>query len=340
MRKVFRNDSERSIWLQDLVSLLEEGFSLSESLSLMKELHTYKKAKFCADLYKGLIEGSELSTQLKSGGFTNEIVSYLYFSEKYGNLIEGLSNVKEILRKRNETVRKTAKMISYPVFLSFIIIIMAIVMAEGVFPHFEQYFTTIDHQLPYLTKLVIALLSAFNPMTIALTIIGLLLTVLLLKRKPYHDRLYFVLKIPFLRTFIRSLVTYYVAAQLAPMLKHGLSLQRSLQIMSEESSNLFFQREATSISYYLLEGETLSEVLRSRGYYEPHFASIVALGERKGRLGQELERYSSYLFQNLYEDIQRKVAIAQPMILSAVGLIILIIFLSMMLPIFHMIDAM
>ncbi|UCZ54572.1 type II secretion system F family protein [Bacillus shivajii] len=340
MKRVFRNDLDRSLWLEDLVSLLEEGFSLGESLLLLTNIHRGRKRVFIKELYEGLLEGEQLSTQLRNGGFSKEIISYLYFMEKYGEIIEGLKNMKELLRKKYETQKQVKKTLNYPLFLFIIMVLMISVMAEGVLPQFEQYFAQMNHELPFLTRGMIFLLSLLNPLTLLIALFTLLLFLLWLNKKSLEEKLHFILKVPYIRTFTRSYLTYYFTAQLAPMLNHGFSLKQSLKVMSKESYNPFLQEEAKYIYFHLLEGEPLPEVLKERGYYEDHLPTIVALGEKKGQLGKELDRYANFLFEKYYEDMQNKISIAQPLILTLIGTIILVIFLSMMMPVFQMVDAM
>ncbi|MBU9712239.1 competence type IV pilus assembly protein ComGB [Evansella tamaricis] len=338
-KRVFRNNLARSDWLLQLHSLFDEGYSLSESLQLLMEFEKGKRKDWCRNLYLALEAGDDLAPQLSAGGFSKEVINIIHLSERYGDLKKGLMNGSSILKKKHELSHKGKKVLSYPLFLFVGLIIMGSILSEGVFPHFLAFFESVDQELPVMTKLVIVLLSIFK-LPVLLVLLGIIFLVIIwFRRKSVYEQIHFCMKIPFIRPVMKTILTYYLASQLAPLLVNGFSLHRALVILQEDSQLPFFQIEATSIMQDLINGDLLSESIEKRTYFEGQLSSIIALGEAKGSIGKELEKYANFLFRTTFDRIQHGMTVLQPMLIGLIGIVVMFLFLSMMLPIFHIVDG-
>nr|WP_281419632.1 competence type IV pilus assembly protein ComGB [Bacillus alkalicola] len=330
---------ERCEWLERLHSLLSEGYSLSYSLLMLKEFETESGRRWCESVYDALQSGEEFIYPLREGGFSKEVINCIFLADKYGDLREGLIQGALILKKKYELSQKGRKMLSYPIFLFFGLLIMIGIMSEGVFPHFTMFFDSMGQDLPWLTKLVVSLLSFFQLPVLLLIFTIVLGVIIWFRRKTLNEQLTLLLKLPILRSVTKSFLTYYFASQLAPLLENGFSLHQSLLILKEHSQISFFQNEADAISNDLRNGFLLSESIRNRPYYEVQLASVIAFGEAKGSVGKELERFSNILFNRFYEKLQKLLSVSQPVLIGGIGFIVMVLFLSMMLPIFNIVDG-
>lgn len=339
MNGLFRNDSLRSDFLFQLSSLLEEGYSFSEAIQLYIEFTEGKKKKWVQSIYEELLEGESFSEQLLSGGFPKELISYLFFVERFGDFQHGLMQASIILKKRDELKRKIRKLLHYPSFLLLGLIVISSVMIEGVLPKFDYFFDSMDQELPWISRAMLTIASWFQlPILITFSVIVIIL-VAWFKRKPVIEQVDFLIKVPLINSYLKHLLTYYFTSQLAPLLKNGLSLYDTLKMIEKDSLLSFFQSDAQSLSYGLQSGNPLTELIKKREYYLPQLSAIILLGEKKGNLGAELERFSNYLFQHMYEKTYRYIQLFQPLFLCLIGVLVLLLFLAMMMPIFSILDG-
>jgi type IV pilus assembly protein PilC len=97
--------------------------------------------------------------------------------------------------------------------------------------------------------------------------------------------------------------------ELAALLRAGLPLLQSLDIMLERMRNPLFQRVLTDVRNKVKSGTALSDAFRSHGDLFPRIysASLVA-GEKSGGLETVLQRYVAYL--KLSEATKKKVVAA------------------------------
>lgn len=339
MNGLFRNDSLRSDFLFQLSSLLEEGYSFSEAIQLYMEFIEGKKKKWVLSIYEELLEGECFSEQLLSGGFPKELISYLLFMERFGDFQQGLMQASIILKKRDDLKQKIRKLFHYPAFLFLGLLVISSVMVQGVLPQFEHFFDSMGQDLPLISQVMLTLASWFQ---LPLLFILLLLVIIMgvwFKRKPVFEQVDFLIKVPLINNYLKNLLTYYFTSQLAPLLKNGLSLYDTLKMIESDSLLSFFQNDAKDLSYGLQAGNPLTELIKKRDYYLPQLPAIILLGETKGNLGAELERFSNYLFQQMYEKMYRYIQLFQPVFLCLIGILIILLFLAMMMPIFSMLDG-
>jgi type IV pilus assembly protein PilC len=90
------------------------------------------------------------------------------------------------------------------------------------------------------------------------------------------------------------------AQELAALLKAGLPLFQSLDVMLERQRNPLLRQSLGAVREKVKSGTALSEAFRQEGdFYPPIFSASLVAGERSGNLDQVLRRFSAHLRLNL-----------------------------------------
>ena len=90
------------------------------------------------------------------------------------------------------------------------------------------------------------------------------------------------------------------AQELAALLKAGLPLFQSLDVMLERQRNPLLRQSLASVREKVKSGTALSDAFRQEGdLYPPIFSASLVAGERSGNLDQVLRRFSAHLRLNL-----------------------------------------
>jgi len=88
--------------------------------------------------------------------------------------------------------------------------------------------------------------------------------------------------------------------ELAALLKAGLPLLQSLDVMLERQANATFKRSLTTIRDKIKTGVSLSDAFKAEGELYPSiFSSTLVAGERSGNLEGVIRRYVQYLSLSL-----------------------------------------
>jgi type IV pilus assembly protein PilC len=123
--------------------------------------------------------------------------------------------------------------------------------------------------------------------------------------------------------------------EFSALLRAGLPILTSLDILIDRRKNLVFKKALENIRERVKGGESLSEAFAAQGELFPKlYAASLASGERSGELPNVLKRYISYTRSIM--TIQKKVvgALIYPAILVCVSIVIVVIMLFKVIPAF------
>jgi type IV pilus assembly protein PilC len=124
--------------------------------------------------------------------------------------------------------------------------------------------------------------------------------------------------------------------QFSTMIDAGLPLVQCLKIMADQTDNPTLKSMLRDINNSVQSGATLSDALRK---YPQHFDSLycnlVAAGETAGILDAILKRLSEYIEKA--EKLKRKVksALAYPLIVLGVGVVVMLVIMIFVIPTFE-----
>jgi type IV pilus assembly protein PilC len=126
------------------------------------------------------------------------------------------------------------------------------------------------------------------------------------------------------------------AQELAALLKAGLPLFQSLDVMLERQRDPLFRRSLTTVRDRVKSGVALSEAFRAEGdLYPPIFAASLVAGERSGSLETVLRRFVSYLRLNLTLKKKAISASVYPAVLLCTMLALVMVLLVYVIPNFR-----
>lgn len=120
------------------------------------------------------------------------------------------------------------------------------------------------------------------------------------------------------RTRVAPGLLLIFAQELAALLKAGLPLLQSLDVMLERQKDPLFRRSLASVREKVKGGTALSEAFRAEGeLYPPIFAASLIAGERSGALEGVLRRFAQHL--RLNQALKKKAVAASiyPLVLLA-----------------------
>ncbi|MDX9701450.1 MAG: type II secretion system F family protein [Candidatus Auribacterota bacterium] len=135
----------------------------------------------------------------------------------------------------------------------------------------------------------------------------------------------------FQRITIRDLGAF--TRQLADLLDSGVTLYRSVQILYEQCTNPPFKKVLGEIQQSIKDGNTLHESLsRHPKVFSSLFVNMVKSGEIGGMLEAVLERLADFTEQEDETRSKIKSAMVYPMLMGAVGILMIVILLTFVIP--------
>lgn len=124
-----------------------------------------------------------------------------------------------------------------------------------------------------------------------------------------------------------------VTKQLATMLKAGLSIVDSLQLLVEEHPKPHWQYLLAKIKHQIIKGDPLSQVLSEHHAIFPSlYSEIIAIGELTGQLDLSFEQLAIELEKSIQLQKRIKKAMRYPLFLLSVSISVTLIMLLFVLP--------
>jgi competence protein ComGB len=334
--------ASQGVFLYKLGLLLSQGYSLNNSIELLRSQLPYKEQDLLDELLDILSAGNPVVDVFSRLNLPNEVISSLSINSVNGNLTVSLMENGTFIKKKAEWSEKLNKAIRYPLFLLFLTAWIGILFYHFLFPQFSLLFSSLEVKTPVFTSIMLSILSIFPFIVIAAFIIVLIswIAFYFFKRKAsYSDQMSLLLSVPILKTFLVLINSHYFSINFGSMLKSGLSVTDALIVMEKHMKKGFYQEESIRLQKGLLDGKALPELLLKKPFYAKQMIEIVRFGQARGALGSELIQYGEWIFLELEEKILSHLQKIQPVLFALIGGIVLLMFASMLLPMFKLMDA-
>ncbi len=334
---------DQAIFLKRLSSLLEKGYSLNDAMKFTSiDLSDEKKQDvlFCLrELSKGVL----LRSAFEKLQFHSEVLSYLYFAEKHGELDIALREGGEMLNRKLIQHEKLKKVLQYPLFLFFTIGILMYISQSVIAPQFQQIYRSMNLKQSFLVEVLFFIFQGSTYFMVFIVIIfigGSIFYVTFFNKLLPQEKMRISLKIPLWKKFAVPLNSYYFSLQLSNLLKGGLSIYESLTVFENQDLLPFYRDEAAWFIGQLKKGDRFEVLVERNDFYEKELTQVVAHGQANGHLARELYTYSQFVLERIETKMVKWILLIQPAAYLAVGLTVLIMYLSMILPMYQMMEAM
>lgn len=338
-----KKSDDQGKFLKRLGDLLQKGYSFSEAIDFLllpKEKNTLKlKKRMIGSLQKGESVSSVINKQLN---IPSHVSAQIYFAEHHGQMGHTLSEAGNYLIKRRENQQKIRQVIQYPFMLIIISILMMVLLRKVLFPRFQSLYTSIGYEpsanLLHLLHFIERFPAIFSIFLLSLIICTIVFS--LFKKRISPIKISFTLcKIPYLSNYLKLGHSHFFARELSFLLTSGVSITESLLIIESQSFRPTLQYVSKKLIGELKEGKPFHECFSSLPFFQKELPFVVHHGQSNGRLAEELRLYSEICFQELEESTNALLKYIQPMIFTFVGLFIMAIYFSIMMPLFQMMQG-
>ncbi|MGX7196051.1 competence type IV pilus assembly protein ComGB [Enterococcus olivae] len=320
----------RKSFLAILVALLENGFSLQESIEVIQRSGQFQEGQL-QKFSRGLFLGETIAHCFAQIDFSVHQVVQIQLAETHGDIQHTLATMlqhMELFEKQQKELRKVA---AYPVLLLFFVFSLLIGMRLFLLPPLLQSgMLPVDHWgMLFLRYAPIVLL-------VVLVVLGngVLALFLYFKRRTVLEKASFFARLPLTGTLYALYQTSCFSLEWGRLFKQGLEAQQILTQMSQINPSSLLAAVAKEVDEGLSQGKTLAEQLADYRFLTLEFPLIIYQGEVKGKLGEELLLYSQLLLTKFISKVEKGIQWIQPLVFLFIAVLILAIYMAMFLPIY------
>lgn len=334
---------------KNLGSMLEAGLPLTRALAVLERQTRNKKLKnIFLKIQDNVSKGETLSKSFAEfpGVFPKIFVSMVKAGEESGSIARSLKSIAEQMEKNHLLVKRLRGAMIYPAIVVSVMIVISILLLIFLVPTLTQTFSELDLDLPLSTKIIIGLSSFLKNNTLSSILILIFLvsfTAFVFRTKSGKRVLsYSFLKLPIISNLIKESNSARTARTLSSLLSAGVDFLVAIQITRDVIQNPFYKKILESAEENVRKGDTISSVFldrRTQNFYPPFVGEMVSIGEETGKLSQMFENVASFYEEEINQKTKNFSTIVEPILMVCIGLFVGIFAVSMLGPIYSLVDA-
>ena len=272
--------------------------------------------------------------------FSAFYVSMVQIGEMTGMLDETflrLYTYIEFDKQMREDIRAALR---YPIFVIIAMTIAIIIVNVFVIPSFTKVFASLHTELPLITRMLMGF-SAFMVKYWMLILAGLAGATLGFRwyintpdGRYKWDRYKF--KLPIAGKIIYKGTLARFARSLALAFKSGIPIVQGLNVVGMVVDNQYMRARVEQMRDGVERGESISRTATASGVFNPVVLQMIAVGEETGEMDSLMLEVAGMYEREVAYDIKNLSAQIEPIMIMALGAMVLVLALGIFLPMWSM----
>jgi general secretion pathway protein F len=340
IRRQRLSNADLTLLTRQWATLIAAGLTIEQTLSAaIDQSESASTRQLIAGIRNEITAGHSLSEALNRYPtvFPPIYRALIRSGEKSGELEQILLRLADYLENRHALRQKILQALLYPALVTLVALgviggMMAFVVPQvvGVFRHSKQ-------ALPFLTQALVWIsdfLRIAGPWLLLAGVLGLIGGLRLLRHEATRRRFHrSVLQVPILGRLLRTLDSARFAQTLSILVGGGVPLLNALEAGRDVMLLLPLRDSVDNAIGRVREGSGLARALSQDKQLPPLLLHLIASGEASGELGPMLERAAKQQQDEVSNRTALLVGILEPLLILAMGGIVLLIVLAVLQPI-------
>ncbi len=349
LNKYFQKPTNKDIviFTRQLSTLIDADMPIAEGLrTLARQFEKPTLRKIISEISDAVEGGSALSNALAAHPklFSSFYIKLVQSGEVSGKLHEALNYLADHLERSQEINSKIRGALTYPAFVVFALIVVAGIMVVYVLPQLLGIFKDVGlESLPITTRMLIWVTTFVNNYIYYLftLIFGSLFLgwryVKTSEGKAVFDNI--KINMPALGTVVRNLYLARISESLSTLIKSGIPILDVIHITSDLVGNVNYQKILLDAEESVRGGGSMSDVFGRYKEIPPLMSSMVAIGEKTGKLDFMLEHVSKFYKSESDSTIDNIATLIEPILVLVLGIAVAALVSAILLPIYNLVNV-
>jgi general secretion pathway protein F len=328
---------------RQLATLVRAALPLEEALQAVAQQTDRPAAqRILTGVRARVMEGDTLATAL--GGFPR-VFPEIYRAtvgagEQSGRLDTVLERLADYTERRDQLRQRVLGALLYPIVLTAMCVVVVAGLLTYVVPQVVAVFESGGNSLPWLTRALLAVsafLREWGLLLLSLTALGGFAFIRWLRAKSARRRFEgLLLRLPLIGRLLRSLGAARFTRTFSILIGSAVPALEGLRIAGATVGNLPMSEAIEAAAERVREGAPIGRSLAASGLFPPLTVHLVSSGESSGRLEEMLGRAADAEERELDRLLTAFVGLLGPLLIVAMGVLVLLIVFAMLQPIFEM----
>ena len=341
--KIRISNNNLSIFTKQMSALLSAGTPIEKCLSLLSKQSTNTKfSQILLSINEDITEGNSLSSAMKKypSIFDEIYTSTIYAGETSASLSEVFKDLSIYLDKEAKIRSQVVGALIYPAVLFIVSIAVIYALLSFVLPQVVEQFVSSNVELPLLTQTLLAFSEIFpfiigTFLLILISIYAVQITNIISKKNQLLISKYFLF-IPLVGSIILYDQTARFCSSMRLMTKAGLNTIDSLQISQNTFKNKFLRAQVERVVNKVISGTSISKAFSQAHIFPDVFQQLLSSGDMGSQVSEMFEKTKEFLDQEVDTRRNLLLTLLQPIVILTMGVFVMLIVLSIMLPLLQM----
>jgi type IV pilus assembly protein PilC len=345
-KKVFTqnkvNNRDLVMFCFQLEQLTSAGVPILDGLNDLRESTANPYFQKVLGGLAGEVEGGKMLSQALAEHpevFDEVFVNLVAAGEQTGQLPAVFDNLSNTLKWQDELISQTKRLMIYPIIVLVIVLIAVTVLMVFLVPEMVKFLNSLGQELPWNTKLLIFISDLFVNywwLLISVPIVAVVGIATLIKQDPEmrYRFDYLKLKLPFSGDILHKIIMTRFARYFALMYQTGIPVLDAIKTCEKIVGNRVVADALSRAHAQINAGDSMSESFQNAGLFPPLVVRMIKVGESTGALDKSLLNVSYFYDRDVNELMQRMLKLIEPALTIILGLVLLFIMASVLLPIY------
>lgn len=339
--------------LTDLIMLSRQMYSLTRAgipiiraiEGLAQSTSSKRLQQVLTELVQQLENGRTLSQAMAAhpSVFSRLMVSIVNVGENTGRLDEAFLQLTYYFEQEQETRKQIKQATRYPIFVLIALVVAMFILNLLVIPQFANMFARFNAELPWSTRLLLGS-SAFFTRFWPLIVLVMLGAVFGLRAYIKTDAGRVVwgrwkIRFPIIGNVIYRATLGRFARSFGMMLKAGVPMTSALTLVADAVDNEYLGAKIRDMRRNIERGESLLRVSQQSKMFTPLVLQMLAVGEETGAMDDMLSEVAGFYEREVAFDLKSLTAKIEPILISIVAVMVLILALGIFTPMWDMLNA-
>jgi MSHA biogenesis protein MshG len=335
------------IFTRQIYSLTKAGIPILRAINgLAESTHSKLLSDSLHDVLSRMRNGNSLSIAMGAHPkvFSQLYVSLIQVGENTGQLDRIFLQLAQYLEQEIETRKQIKSAMRYPSFVLIALAIAMVILNIYVIPTFAGMFAKFNAELPWTTQVLLGTSSFFVnywPIMLGLlvvVVVGIKVWLNTTKGSYLWDK--WKLRLPVVGSVIERSLLARFSRSFSMMLSSGVPLNNALFLVANAVDNNYLKIKILGMRSGIESGEPLLKTATVAELFTPLVLQMIAVGEETGQIDELLNEAADFYEREVDYELKNMTAKIEPILISFVAGMVLILALGIFTPMWDMMSAM
>jgi MSHA biogenesis protein MshG len=339
--------ADHILFCRQCSTLLGAGIDMLRTLTILAKqvsnpLLSEVLLKIRDDIEQGESLGDAFEKQPKIFSVLNRNI--IKVGEESGTLDTSFRYMADLLENEKEISERIKAATRYPKIVVIALFSATFFLMSYVVPKFVVLFTASKVELPFATRLLIAISNIcanYNMLIIGMVVsLVLLYRMGLQYREVVHLRDSISMRLPVFGKLYTKIYMARFSRVFAVLTRSGIDIIKTLNLSSAALQNLLLRDQLAEISIEVENGISLDDAMARQHLFPEMVTQMVSVGVESGRIDEMMDKVADYYDMETNYTIKNLATLIEPILLAFMGIMVGFIALAIFTPMWSMMDVM